>query len=134
VAYARLGVPMLELRVVRDVTGRVVVSARGEVDLAVSAELADAVHATLDAYRGSRRIVLDLDGLAFIDCSGVRALIVAEEAARARGAVLVVERAQGIVAKVLRLTGVAELLGLPVVAAQPGAMSAAAADPAPGQQ
>jgi anti-anti-sigma factor len=89
---------------------RLVVSLSGECDLTTRAELA----AVLDeAIKASPAVVVDLSELTFIDSSGIHELIVGFHAARSHGGELFVRNAQGAVAVVLDLTGVAQLLMLP---------------------
>jgi anti-anti-sigma factor len=59
---------------------------------------------------------LDLREVTFLDASGVHAILDAERAARATNACLEIE-AQGIVRRVLELTGLWQRLGAPQVAA-----------------
>ena len=87
--------------------GRVVVSLTGECDLAARERLTAAL---LAAVEQSPVVVADLSGLAFLDSSGVHALVVAHREAKRRGGRFAAVGATGVVAHVLDLTGMAELL------------------------
>jgi anti-anti-sigma factor len=94
--------------------GEVVVHAAGEVDMTVSAVLERALLEA--AAPGTRRVVVDLRSLRFMDSSGVHALVKGYHAMGSAGGTLVVRNATGVVARVLYITGVAEALGMPVAA------------------
>jgi anti-sigma B factor antagonist len=106
---------VFEVRTEDGRNGVVVIRLAGEVDLTVSstleATLLDAV-----AQGSARQIVVDLGQLRFLDSSGVHALVKGYHAAKTAGASLIVRNATGIVARVLRITGVGQALGMPVVA------------------
>lgn len=59
-----------------------------------------------------RRLVVDLAGVPFLDSSGVRALLLARRAAEQHGAAFMVRHPRGLVARVLRVAGVDQLLGI----------------------
>ena len=65
-----------------DQDGVVVLRPRGELDLVTAPEVEAAIHDGLDA---GRHVVLDLGALAFLDSSGIRALVEARAAAAERG-------------------------------------------------
>jgi anti-sigma B factor antagonist len=90
-----------------DEDGLVRVRLAGECDLAVSAQLDEALIA---AVRRAPLVVVDLSALVFLDSSGVHALVTAHHAARDRGGRLLAVHAAGAVATVLELTGVGPLL------------------------
>jgi anti-sigma B factor antagonist len=90
-----------------DEDGVVRVHLAGECDMAVSAQLDEALTA---AVRRAPLVVVDLAGLVFLDSSGVHGLITALHAARDRGGRLIAVNATGAVATVLELTGVGPLL------------------------
>jgi anti-sigma B factor antagonist len=98
-------------RVPDDTSGRVVVAARGQVDLATAPELAKA----LAEARGDgvTEIVVDLTAVDFLDSTGVRVLVQAARQAAQAGVRLYLQGAQGWVARVLEITGVAEYLPPP---------------------
>lgn len=82
---------------------------RGELDLATVDKLRDAVKESLD---GSRHLVLDLSGLAFIDSSGLRELYRATTASGRDGWRLELVGAQGDVLQTIRMSGMDRVLPL----------------------
>jgi anti-anti-sigma factor len=79
----------------------------GELDLATTDQLSRAVR---DALRtGSRKLVLDLSGVRFIDSSGISALLNARNAAAQESATLQLGPLSRRVSEVLRYTGVDQL-------------------------
>ena len=85
-----------------------VVSLSGELDLASAPDL----HACLEAIleRGVRSVVIDLDGVAFCDSTGISALVRGVNRARAGGRRLVLRRPRPGVRRVLEITGVTSVL------------------------
>jgi anti-sigma B factor antagonist len=63
----------LELDQHQDAKGRVVVTVRGEIDVATSPGLRDRLYSIIDG--GARELVVDLSGLGFIDSSGLGVLV-----------------------------------------------------------
>lgn len=102
----------LEVRTESDGAGRAVVRVYGYVDLSTEEQLGAALTEAL-ATDGVKEVVVDLAEVPFLDSSGVRALLVGRMNAMARDAVLVVRNPHHVVDQVLRVTGVAEILGLP---------------------
>jgi anti-sigma B factor antagonist len=100
--------------IAREWSGCAVVSLHGELDIADAADVAAALAA---AAAGRTGIVVDLVGLTFIDCSGVRALAVARTWARRGGCVLVLAAPRRGVLRVIVLTG---LIGIGDVCASIG--------------
>jgi anti-sigma B factor antagonist len=92
----------------RDRPGSTVLIVRGELDMASSPQLAAALK-RLDP--GSRAVLLDLSRLEFIDVTGLRVLLDAQERARRAGVALRVVKANRGVRKLLKLTRTMELLG-----------------------
>jgi len=90
--------------------GRCVVALAGECDLAVRDELTTAL---LQAVESAPVVEVDLGELHFIDSTGVHALVTAYHAAQRGGTSVYVANAQGVVAHVLEVTGVAELMQAP---------------------
>ncbi len=87
--------------------GTVVLVLAGELDLASSQELIDA----LERLGGSRSIVLDMRELEFIDSSGLSVLVKAHQRAAAEGGELsIVRRDDSQVQRLLDLTGLTERL------------------------
>ena len=83
----------------------------GELDSATSTELLERFDQTLAALNG-RKLVIDLGEVAFIDSSGMRALIVIERRAEEDRIALTVAPAPAPVTELLRVTGLAERLPL----------------------
>jgi len=89
----------------------VVVTVRGEVDLATAAELESCLQQAFgDAPEG---ITLDLEGLTFIDSSGLRVLVASAKEARSRDASLTLRNVPRHAQRVLDLTGLAEWFDSP---------------------
>jgi anti-sigma B factor antagonist len=85
----------------RDDSGAIWVQVAGELDLATS----PALERTLDeALRDADSVVLDLRGLEFMDCAGLRVVVEVAERARRQARVLRVARGQPQVDLVFRLT------------------------------
>jgi anti-sigma B factor antagonist len=106
--------------------GCVVVALRGEMDKTHAAWLAGALWAA--AVSGSR-VIVDLEGLAFIDCSGLSVMVSAWEQAGQAGGDLRLAAPQELVLRLLSLT---ELTGLlPVFASVDQATNGNGRSPAP---
>jgi anti-sigma B factor antagonist len=91
--------------------GGTVIHVAGDVDMDTHAEVENAIVAAL--HSGGGPVVVDLSAVPFLDSSGVRALLHGRQEALDRQTTLTVRGPQPIVARVLRLTNVADLLGLP---------------------
>lgn len=86
-------------------TTTVVVS--GEVDLETSGTLSDAL-----AEAGTaRRVTLDLTEVAYMDSTGLRAILVAKDDIERAGGTLDVSAASKIVSRLMEISGVGGLLG-----------------------
>jgi anti-sigma B factor antagonist len=81
-----------------------VIMARGDIDLESAPSLCVDL---LDALDTHREVVLDLSGVTFMDCAGLRALVHARNHADRRGARLILRRPGAPVLRLLRLTGLA---------------------------
>jgi len=81
----------------------VVVSVAGDVDVATTAELSEALCAVLRS--GVRCLVCDLTGVGFLDASGLRALLIARRRALACDAWLDLACTQSQPRKIIQLTG-----------------------------
>jgi anti-sigma B factor antagonist len=90
---------------------RVVIVARGELDLATAASLEEAV---LPPVRDGRHAVLDLRGLEFMDSSGVRVIVAAHLAAQEHGGRLSLVRLQAgtPIQRVLEISGLDGVLAI----------------------
>ena len=95
--------------------GAVRVALRGELDLMVVEPLGR----RLDQLRAQgRSVVLDLAELDFVDSAGIMLFVTASSAAKESGSELLLSSPHGEVERVLRLTGLSELLGF--VPPEPG--------------
>jgi anti-sigma B factor antagonist len=90
---------------------RSVLNLSGELDLATVGELEDALRTRLEA---GEDVVVDLRGLAFMDSSGVRALVGAHQAAEGGDGSLTIVRAPrgNEVDRVIDVSGIATALGM----------------------
>lgn len=93
------------------VDGRLLLTLRGELDLATAPELEAAA---LPVIRDGGHVVIDLRGLGFIDSSGVRVLIAGHAAARLSGGQVTVVRAarDSPVDRVIAIAGIADALDM----------------------
>jgi anti-sigma B factor antagonist len=83
-----------------------VVSVRGEVDLATAPELESSVQRAFTVAPDS--VLLDLAGMTFIDSSGLRVLVALSNEARSRDAKLTLRNVPRHAERVLDLTGLSE--------------------------
>jgi anti-anti-sigma factor len=90
------------------VDGAFRVSLRGELDLA-SARRVEERFATIDE-QDPPRVVVDLSGLAFMDSSGLRMLLIADARAREHGYEFVLLPGQEQVQRVFEMTGALDVL------------------------
>ena len=90
---------------------RSVLNLSGELDLATVGELEDALRTRLEA---GEDVVVDLRGLAFMDSSGVRALVGAHQSAESGDGSLTIVRAPrgSEVDRVIDVSGIATALGM----------------------
>jgi anti-sigma B factor antagonist len=79
------------------------VKVRGEVDIHTCGELEKTLTELAD--RGVRTITLDLSQVAFIDSSGLRALVVGHKALQDQGGSLVITNPSAATARLLEVTG-----------------------------
>ena len=80
----------------------------GELDLFAAPELKQTIAGALEG--DTRDLIVDLTGTAFIDSSGLAALILAMKRARGRGGQLVVVDGGGSVARTFGVAGVDQIL------------------------
>jgi anti-sigma B factor antagonist len=90
------------------VEGVAMLTLRGELDLASARQLEESF-AAIDE-QGPSRVTIDLGGLAFIDSSGLRALLLADARAGERGYELVLLPGQEPVQRVFEMTGALDVL------------------------
>ena len=90
------------------VDGSVRVSLQGELDLACAPQMEERF-AAID-QQAPARVVVDLSGLAFIDSSGLRVLLLADARAREHGYELVLLAGPEPVQRVFEMTGAIDVL------------------------
>jgi anti-sigma B factor antagonist len=90
------------------VDGAIRVSLRGELDLASARQMEE--HFASIEEQSPSRVVVDLAGLAFIDSSGLRVLLLADARASERGYELVLLAGQEPVQRVFEMTGALDVL------------------------
>jgi anti-sigma B factor antagonist len=100
--------------------GAVYVTLLGELDISTAGPLEDNLQ-RIEADE-PRLLVIDLSRLDFMDSTGLRILISADQRARADGRRCVLIRGNDIVQRVLRLTGLDERLD---IVDEPGALASA---------
>ncbi|MFJ7345618.1 anti-sigma factor antagonist [Streptomyces sp. NPDC101110] len=112
------------LRVRRE-RGHTVLEFRGEIDLAAASEIAP--HLDRETARPAARVVIDLSGIDFFDCSGLRLLYRARSRVLDRRGQVLLVCAHPLTLRVLRITGLSRLLPpqptLDAALEQPGATS-----------
>ena len=81
--------------------GAVIVSLRGELDIATEGEATMELEQAMD---GAEVLIADLRDLAFLDSTGVRVLLAVDLSARERGLRFGVVRGDGMVARLLEVT------------------------------
>jgi anti-anti-sigma factor len=88
------------------------VALEGELDLATVSNVAEALDGLQPKAGGVRHVVLDLRGLTFMDLPGLHELIKQNEYARANHHNLAIVRGTDAIQRLLKMTGVDELLVL----------------------
>jgi anti-anti-sigma factor len=79
----------------------------GELDMAAAPTLGDAV-ADVCAERPSP-VIFDIEGLEFIDSTGLRSLLACRDACEAHGCEVIISRSQGQVERVFEIAGIGDL-------------------------
>jgi anti-sigma B factor antagonist len=104
----------------READGTIIVDVRGTLDAATVDALREALLTTLQRERPSS-IIVDLTFVTFMDSMGIGTLVAGYNAAREMGARFVLRNPSEFVHRQLRITGLAEMFGLPATApsAQP---------------
>lgn len=90
----------------------VVVRVSGEIDMATSVPLADAIASHLLAAEPGTCVLLDLGTVTFIDARGLRVLLEATTTARARGVVLAIIECPPCLSRLMKLTNTDGLLNV----------------------
>jgi anti-anti-sigma factor len=98
---------------------RLTIKLAGELDSATSTELLERFERALEALDG-RELVIDLDGVSFIDSSGMRALIQIERRAEEDRIAVAIAPAPAPVTELLRVTGLGDRLPLTPHGQDPG--------------
>ena len=93
---------------VRQERGHTVLEFRGEIDLAAATEIAP--HLDRETGRPAARVVIDLSGIDFFDCSGLRLLYRARSRVLDRRGYVLLVCAHPLTLRVLRITGLARIL------------------------
>ncbi|PPS68844.1 MULTISPECIES: anti-sigma factor antagonist [Streptomyces] len=93
---------------VRHERGHTVLEFRGEIDLAAASEIAP--HLDRETDRPAARVVIDLSGTDFFDCSGLRLLYRARSRVLERRGQVLLVCAHPLTLRVLRITGLSRLL------------------------
>lgn len=102
----------------RQADGAIVVDVRGTLDAATVDALRAALVGTLHAERPATMIV-DLTFVTFMDSQGVGALVTGYNTARETGTRFVLRNPSEFVHRQLRVTGLADMFGLPPTTASP---------------
>ncbi|WP_033308589.1 anti-sigma factor antagonist [Streptomyces iakyrus] len=93
---------------VRQERGHTVLEFLGEIDLAAAAEIAP--HLDRETDRPAARVVIDLTGIDFFDCSGLRLLYRARSRVLERRGQVLLVCAHPLTLRVLRITGLSRIL------------------------
>jgi len=95
---------------VRPGEGGIIVVVSGEVDVGTQEPLQQVMLRIMDEH--SARISLDLSGVSFLDCAGLRALLATRRRAELRGGFLRPIAVSAAVHRIADLTGTREALGV----------------------
>ena len=93
---------------VRPGDGGTIVAVSGEVDVCTEAPLQQALLRIIREC--SARLMLDLSGVSFMDCAGLRALLATRHRAELRGGCMRLIAASAAVRRIIELTGAQEAL------------------------
>lgn len=93
---------------IRRGSGRLILELEGELDMASSGRLREALDGA--SLNGSRTVVLDLRGVSFLDSTGLKAIFGVRNAVRAAGAEFAVTPGSAQVRRLLSLTRLDEHL------------------------
>jgi anti-sigma B factor antagonist len=98
---------------VTSTAGDTAVEVAGEIDVASASQLRDCLHQLIDA--GSRRLVVDLRQVSFMDSVGLGVLVGVQRRLRSHGhggGSIQLVCAEGLVLRILRLTGLDRVFAL----------------------
>jgi anti-anti-sigma factor len=104
---------------VRAITDDVVVLLTGEFDLTAAPCLHGCLERAIEAAGGA--VVVDLEDVTFLDCTGISTLLAANEHLHAQGRALRVTHISAAAARVFEMTGLNDVFPRPVASAEPGA-------------
>jgi anti-sigma B factor antagonist len=90
--------------------GRTIVAISGEVDVCTEAPLQQALLRII--RERSARLMLDLSGVSFMDCAGLRALLATQRRAELRGGCMRLIAASAAVRRIIELTGAQAALAM----------------------
>jgi anti-anti-sigma factor len=107
--------PVFSMTQSRTNVGAVCLSLVGDIDLTCRDSLRNRLIAMIDIDQVDY-LVVDLDGVTFLDCSGIGAVIAGYNAALAAGCRYEVRNPHGIVSTILRACGIDLALGIDVAA------------------
>ena len=102
----------------RQADGAIVFDVRGTLDAATVGALRDALTSTLQRERPVT-LVVDLTYVTFMDSQGIGTLVTGYNAARETGTRFVLRNPSEFVHRQLRVTGLAEMFGLPATSETP---------------
>lgn len=100
-----------------DNDGEVSMVVRGEIDATTSGPFRDQLFGLLSCDLSTKRVVVDLSGVEFMDASGVSALVAGAREARVRRRELVVTKPSRLVRRILEVVG--DSVDIPVEADGP---------------
>lgn len=87
-----------------------VIALTGELDPATAPQLDKEIERVLSAGPTVQRLVLDLDGLTFLDSSGLRVFVTARQAVGAQGGELALRSPSPNTLRLLEVTGLGEII------------------------
>jgi anti-sigma B factor antagonist len=104
--------PQLAVDVHADSDGEVLITADGEIDLHTEPLLREALFTAL-AHDSAHTVLVDMAGVTFLDSTGINALVHAHRAATGSNRTVRLCNPQPLVTRVLRITGLEQMFGLP---------------------
>jgi anti-sigma B factor antagonist len=95
---------------IRPGDGGTIVAISGEVDVCTEAQLQQALMQLI--RKRPARLMLDVSGISFLDCAGLRALLLTRRRAEMRGVFLHLIATSAAVRRIIELTGAQEALAM----------------------